>query len=115
MNVKHSMDVTAELVENAPGVTVRWLWSEKDGAPSFALRLFEVEVGAATPFHTHPYEHEVYILSGQARLRGENQEYPLTAGDTALVLSNEKHQFVNAGNEVLRLLCAIPLLNKPSS
>lgn len=107
------MDVTTENVETAPGVAVRWLWSGSDGAPTFALRLFEVQAGAATPYHTHPYEHEIYILNGQASLRGEKQEYSLATGDTILILPNEHHQIVNTGAEVLRLLCAIPLPSNP--
>jgi quercetin dioxygenase-like cupin family protein len=103
------MTVKAEPVEGVPGVTVRWLWAAKDAAPSFALRLFEVEPGATTPYHNHPYEHEIYVLSGQARLRGETQEYPLEPGDTALVLPGEQHQLVNAGPDTLRFLCGILL------
>ena len=109
MQVKHAMDVHAEPVEGVPGVTIRWLWTTADQAPVYALRLFEVQPGASTPYHTHPYEHEVYILSGQATLRGEAGEYQLAPGDTALVLPSEEHQFANAGTEVLRFLCGIPL------
>ena len=115
MAVKHALTVPAELVEGVPGVAIRWLWAAPDGTPTFALRLFEVQPGASTPYHTHPYEHEVYILSGQARLRGEAQEQPLEPGDTALVLPNKQHQFINAGTEVLRFLCAVPLLREYSS
>jgi quercetin dioxygenase-like cupin family protein/uncharacterized protein YqgV (UPF0045/DUF77 family) len=109
MEVKHAMNVLAEPVEGMPGVTIRWLWAGPDGAPTFALRLFEMQPDAATPYHIHPHEHEVYILSGQARLRGDLQEHSLGPGDTALVLPNEPHQFVNIGTDMLRFLCAIPV------
>lgn len=109
MDVKHSLNVSAEPVEGVPGVTVRWLWAAADGAPTFALRLFEVEPGAASPHHSHPYEHEVYILSGQGLLRGKAQQRSLNPGDTVLVLPDDEHQFINAGSEPLRFLCAIPL------
>jgi len=109
MDVKRGTSVPAEPVEGAPGATIRWLWGEPDGAPSFALRLIEVQPGASTPHHSHPYEHEVYVLSGRARLQGAAREYPIEAGDTALILPDEPHQFVNAGTDVLRFLCAIPL------
>lgn len=108
MKIKQAMNVPAEPVEGVPGVTIRWLWAAPDGAPTFALRLFELQPGATTPYHTHAWEHEVYILSGQARLRGELQEHSLAPGDTVLVLPNEPHQFVNAGVDELRFLCAIP-------
>jgi quercetin dioxygenase-like cupin family protein len=109
MKVKSSQDVEAELVEGAPGVTVRWLWSAPDGAPTFALRLFEVEQGASTPYHTHAHEHEIYVLSGQGLLRGKSQDHQLQVGSTALVLPYDEHQVVNAGSEPLRFLCGIPL------
>jgi quercetin dioxygenase-like cupin family protein len=109
MKVKYGQDVKADPVEGAPGVTVRWLWSTPDGAPTFALRLFEVEAGASTPYHSHAHEHEIYVLGGQAVLRGKSQEHELRAGSTALVLPYEEHQVVNAGAEPLRFLCGIPL------
>jgi quercetin dioxygenase-like cupin family protein len=109
MQVKHALEVPAAPVEGAPGVMVRWLWAAPDGAPTFALRLFEVQPGAATPYHAHPYEHEIYVLSGQAKLHVEAQEHALGPEDTALILPDDPHQLVNAGTEVLRFLCAIPL------
>jgi tRNA-Thr(GGU) m(6)t(6)A37 methyltransferase TsaA len=112
MQVKHSQDVLAESVESVPGVTVRWLWSAYDNAPTFALRLFEVDPDACTPYHTHAHEHEVYILSGQAILREKFQEHSLTPGDTVLVLPHEEHQFCNTGSEPLQFLCGIPLLEE---
>ncbi len=113
MEVKRSSEVEEMPVEGVPGVTVRWLWSAADGAPTFALRLFEVNPGAATPYRSHAYEHEVYILSGQGRLRGKSQEHALGPDDTALVLPYEKHQFVNTGTDPLRFLCGIPLQGEP--
>jgi quercetin dioxygenase-like cupin family protein len=109
MDVKHAFEVPAEPIEDLPGVTVRWLWAEKDEAPHFALRLFEVQPGASTFYHTHPHEHEVYVLSGKALLRGKDREQELGPDDTALVLGNEEHQFANTGQSVLRFLCAVPL------
>lgn len=109
MEVKHSLAVTDEPVPEAPGVTIRWLWAGPDGAPNFALRLITVQPGAATPYHTHPFEHEVFILQGKALLKGVEREYELEPGDTALVLPDEEHNFQNAGPEPLQFLCAIPL------
>jgi len=49
MQIKHALEVPAAPVEGVPGVKVRWLWAASDGAPTFALRLFEVQPG-----HLHP-------------------------------------------------------------
>jgi quercetin dioxygenase-like cupin family protein len=109
MQVKRALEVPAAPVEGALGVTVRWLWAAQDGAPTFALRLFEVQPRAATPYHTHPYEHEIYVLSGQAKLHVEAQDHALGPEDTALILPDELHQLVNTGTEALHFLCMIPL------
>lgn len=111
MEVKQAYEVKAEPIEGLPGVTIRWLWAAADGAPTFALRLFELQPGASTPYHTHPHEHEVYILRGQATLRGKDGTRTLGADNTAFVPGNEEHQFVNNGGEALRFLCAVPVDN----
>ena len=47
MKLKHYTEVELEDVtmEGAEGAKIRWLISEKDGAPNFATRLFEVAPG----------------------------------------------------------------------
>lgn len=90
MKLKNSLEVAKLPVEGVPGVTVSWLWTASDGAPTFALRLFEVEPGASTPYHSHAHEHEVFILSGQGRLQGKSREYALGPDDTILVLPYEE-------------------------
>ena len=109
MIVKNYRQVTLEPAEEAPGVTVRWVISDKDGAPNFAMRVFEVEPGAASPFHTHPWEHEVFILAGRGHVRDEDAETLFQEGDTVFVAPDEKHQFVNDGDTILRFICVVPL------
>ena len=109
MKLKNSPEVAKLPVEGVPGVTASWLWSEADGAPTFALRLFEVEPGTSTPYHSHAHEHEVFVLCGQGRLQSKSREYALGPDDTVLVLPYEEHQFVNTGINSLRFLCVIPL------
>jgi quercetin dioxygenase-like cupin family protein len=109
MIVKDYRQVTPEPAAEAPGVTVRWVISEKDGAPNFAMRVFEVEPGAASPFHTHPWEHEAFILAGKGHLRAEDSQTPFREGDVVFVAPDEKHQFVNDGDTTLRFICVVPL------
>ena len=52
-------------VKGAEGVGIRWLISKEDGAENFAMRMFELERGGHTPLHTHPHEHEVFIVEGE--------------------------------------------------
>ena len=92
----------------AHGCSVRWLVSESDGAPNFAMRQFEVAPGGYTPRHSHPYEHEVYVLQGQGTVLDDGQERPLKTGAVVLVRPDEIHQFRNTGEAPMRFLCLVP-------
>ena len=66
-------------IEGAEGVEVRWLISKDDGAENFAMRMFELGGGGHTPLHTHPHEHEVFVVEGEGVFVCEGQEYPFGA------------------------------------
>ncbi|MBN1755939.1 cupin domain-containing protein [bacterium] len=110
MKIAHYSAVPLEEVvsEDTRGVNVRWLISEKDEAPNFAMRRFVVEQGGNTPFHDHPWEHEVYILGGSGSLIFEGKKYKLLPGVFAYIPPNTKHQFINSGEESLEFLCLVP-------
>lgn len=84
--------------------------SRADGTPIFSFRVFTVMPGGHTPHHTHPFEHINYIISGTGTFVGEGgDERSLKAGDFALVLPDEKHQYRNASaEEPLVMICAVP-------
>lgn len=105
-------DVPAETVEEgACGVKIRWLITEKSGA-RFVMRHFEIEPRGYTPKHQHPWEHEVFILSGTGQLLEGQAERPFGPGDVIFIPPNELHQFRNTGAEALTLLCLIPARDK---
>jgi quercetin dioxygenase-like cupin family protein len=81
---------------------------EPDGAPNFAMRQFEVEPGGFTPKHSHPYEHEVYVLEGEGIAMEGNEQRPLRSGDFVYVPPDEVHQFRNTGDVPMKFLCMIP-------
>lgn len=95
-------------MQGAHGCQVRQLIGEKDGAPNFAMRQFEVAVGGYTPRHFHPYEHEVFVLSGEGVVYEGDKAHPIRTGDVVLVKPDEVHQFKNVGEVPLRFLCLIP-------
>jgi quercetin dioxygenase-like cupin family protein len=72
------------------------------------MREFEVAPGGFTPRHEHPYEHEVYVLSGEGQVFSGDQPHPIRSGDVILVQPDETHQFRNTGSVPLRFLCLIP-------
>jgi quercetin dioxygenase-like cupin family protein len=110
MQVKSTESVPSQKVvmPGASGCTVRWLVSDEDGAPNFAMREFEVAVGGYTPRHSHPYEHEVYVLAGEGVVYRGDEAHPIKSGDAVYVESDEVHQFKNVGSAPMRFLCMVP-------
>ncbi|HID22025.1 MAG TPA: cupin domain-containing protein [Planctomycetaceae bacterium] len=110
MKVEHYTRTPAEpvTVDGAKNVTVRWLITDKDGAPNFAMRLFEIEPGGHTPRHQHPYEHEVFVLEGEGVLLAGEVEHRLEPGVVAYVPPDALHQFKSTGTTPLKMLCIIP-------
>jgi len=110
MKVQNSKDAPQQEVkmEGASGCTVRQLVNEDDGAPTFAMRQFEVSPGGYTPRHSHPYEHEVYVLEGEGEVYEGDTPHPLKKGDVILVKPDEVHQFKNTGDGPMQFLCLVP-------
>ncbi|HPH61897.1 MAG TPA: cupin domain-containing protein [Candidatus Syntrophosphaera sp.] len=110
MKIVHFDQVALEPVhaEGAEGTMIRWLIAQKDGAPNFALRMFEVEPQGHTPFHVHDWEHEVYVLSGTGVLQTENGDLSFKANDAIYVDPGMSHAFKNTGTELMKFLCIIP-------
>ncbi len=79
------------------------------GASNYAMRLFTVGVGGSTPYHTHPWEHEVFIVRGECLIKSGDEEIPVSAGDFAFVPPDEPHQFLNAGDGELEFICIVPM------
>lgn len=103
------LDWSPVQADGARGCCIRELLTARDGAPTFAMRRFRVEPGGNTPSHSHPWEHEVFVLTGTATVVRADGEDCVEAGDAVLVLPNEQHSFVNRGDGPLEFLCMIPV------
>jgi quercetin dioxygenase-like cupin family protein len=108
MKIKDWMDVPEQEAEGLEGVTVRWVINDGDGAPHFAMRIFDVQPGRNTPYHNHWWEHEVYVLEGDGVAVSAGGETQISSGSVILVEGDEFHQFRNTGDGVLRFICLIP-------
>jgi len=95
-------------MEGTHGCQVRWLVGEPDGAPNFAMREFVVAPGGYTPRHSHPYEHEVFVLEGEGVVVEGSEPHAIRAGDVVYVVPDEIHQFKNTGAAPLKFLCVVP-------
>lgn len=109
--VVHYTDVPAALFgDEAPGVSVRVLIDEEaDGAPVYVLRMFEVAPGGNTPDHSHPFEHENFVLSGRGSVMVEGEWHGLSAGHVVFVPAGVRHQYRNDGAEPFVFLCGVPV------
>jgi len=110
MKIARSEDVFKGPVEleGAKDVEIRWLISKDDGAQNIAMRMFELAPAGHTPLHSHPHEHEVFIVEGEGVFVCAGTEYNFAREHVIFVPGGEEHQFRNTGSSVLRFLCIIP-------
>jgi len=108
MKAYHYTTVPAEAFEGQPGVSIRWAIGKNVGAPHFVARVIDLEDGAATPYHTHPWEHEAFVLEGHGVVRHAEGETSIAPGYCVYIQPGEAHQFINRGDSVLRFICIIP-------
>jgi len=107
VKVGNYLDV--EPIQEMPGVIKREVITSDDGAPNFCMRVFEVEPGASTSSHSHPWEHEVFVLSGRGIVVSKERKTEITKDSVIFIAPDEHHCLVNAGNEPLRFICLIPI------
>jgi len=113
MKIKHYTEVELEDVDRAgfEGVKARYVITDKDGAPHFAMRVFEFEPGGHTSLHQHPEEHEIFVLEGEVTVvNNKGEEFQLRSGHTLFIPPDEPHQFKNKSERVMKLICLIPLI-----
>ena len=112
MKIFDYRDVEAEKAEEgASKLKVRWLITKEIGAENFAMRLFEMEPGGYSPYHQHPWEHEVFILKGQGLVTGGGEERSFKEGDVILIPKGERHQLKNTGDKTVKFICLIPYID----
>ncbi len=86
--------------------------TKKDGAPNFAMRLFEIGPSGHTPKHSHPWEHEVVILSGSGYVIRGDEKTAVAKEDFILIPPDMLHQFI-AGRKGMNMVCVVPNEGQP--
>ena len=109
MKIQNYRDVKS--VEAAPGAFMRILAGPDEGAPSFVMRLFEIEPDGGTLHHSHAWEHELFVVEGKGVLKSGNAERPVSRGDAIMVLPDEQHGIINTSDDLLRVICVVPLVD----
>lgn len=112
INYEQREEVVVELA-GCTDTTMRWLVGRNTGAKTYAMRRFKIQPGGKIPLHTHPEEHEIFILQGEAKLLGALEGKTAKKDDVIFVPSDEPHGYDNTeGTEPLIFICVIPLLKK---
>jgi len=110
MIIKHYKDVEP-VVPSDPdvkGVQMRILIGEQEDAPNFIMRLFSVSPKGHTPYHSHAWEHEVFVISGEGEAKTKEHSCKIGPGSVVYVPPYEEHQFINTSDEELVFLCIVP-------
>ncbi|MGC8962976.1 MAG: cupin domain-containing protein [Candidatus Bipolaricaulaceae bacterium] len=110
--VRKMEEIEAQDISNGKdvvGVRKRVLIGPREGAPTFAVRLFSLAPGGHTPAHSHPYEHGVIVLRGRGEVLGPEGPKPIEPGVVVFVPPHEFHGFRNTGKETLEFLCVVPV------
>ena len=89
----HYLDQEPEKVETdgAKGGVIRHVITERDGAPNFNMRVISLEPGGESPNHSHPWEHEFFVLSGKGIGEVDNKEVNLKQGDVLFIPPGVQH------------------------
>jgi quercetin dioxygenase-like cupin family protein len=94
--------------DTVKGVTGRLVIGKSDGANNFCMRFFELSEGGYSPKHSHEWEHEIIIHSGDGEVLSQGEWIPVTKGHVIFIPGNEEHQIRNASEGTLVFACLIP-------
>jgi len=92
----------------AKGVSGRVVIGKEDGAENFCMRVFEVSRDGYSPKHSHEWEHEIFIHSGEGAVFSAGKWIPVESGHVIFIPGNEEHQIKNTGEVPLVFVCLIP-------
>lgn len=97
---------TAELERHERGQGIRSLplASRAEGSAQLLTGMTEIPSGGMIPLHTHSSEEFILVLQGDAVVRVEDREHPVSAMDGTLIQPGTEHQFVNVGDGPLVIL-----------
>ncbi|MBI2848467.1 MAG: cupin domain-containing protein [Chloroflexi bacterium] len=94
-------------VQEFPGVVMREPISAGE-APRFYMRIYELEPGGETETHTHWWEHELFVLSGEGQMDTGKEKIPMAQNNVIYIAPGEPHGFINNGSELLRYILLNP-------
>jgi len=106
MRIISYKDLESKEVEGGSKLKIKWL--NTDGSDNFAVRHCEIGSGGFSPYHSHVWEHEIFVLEGNGLAVGDNKSKSISVGDFISIPADEIHQIKNPNKTLLRILCIIP-------
>ena len=95
-------------IKTPHGKRVRWLIPREVGAKNFEMRYFTITNESQPSEESHPWEHQVFVLSGKGIIQSGNTEITVGPGDAIYIAPDEPHLVKNEPNQVFTFLCMIP-------
>lgn len=84
-------------------------WAERrEGDESGALSGNSARHSGCSPCHSHPCEHEVFILEGRGTLVERGRNVHFSKEDMIVIPLGEEHLVKNSSKEPLAFICLIP-------
>ncbi len=87
------------------GDTYTILLSGKDTAGQYCLIDMHIPPGGGPPPHRHDFEETFSLLEGELEATFRGEKSTVRAGETVHIPANAPHQFHNASDKPVRLLC----------
>ena len=107
-----SIEATPVTSFESQGTTIR-IFIPKEEAPHYIMRRFDIQAGGSIGVHSHPEEHEIYVLEGELQLvDGDGNHEKVVAGEFVFVPSEEPHGYANEGKKAAAFICVIPKLDE---
>ncbi len=108
MKIGNITEMQPQEIDNGK-ILKRVLVGPRDGAPNFVMRLFTLKPGASTPYHTHLWEHEIFVVEGGIEVVQKDKRTKVSQGAFIYVEPNEEHQFHNYTDKEASFICVIPI------
>ncbi len=97
-------EVKQEEVKQAKDVYIQWLVK----GPNYHMRRFTFKPGARMNPHSHPWEHEIYVLQGKATVGIGESRYSVREGYYLYIPPDVPHWYRNDGDVDFIFICIIP-------
>ncbi len=107
----YMVDISNEdiMCNTKSGNKIYWMLTVEKGAQGFELRYIEIPPGGKSSYGSHYHEHEVFVVRGEGRIKGQYPEKVLMPGTAVFVPGNEEHQWINArSDEPFGFVCVVP-------